>query len=259
MKTAQEIADLMFGDAGIVPDKGTLIRLMKSKGVRFYSGMDFGFSHHFATATVAVWGDRAFVVDCISAKGLELDDKLQISQPLKTIYDATIYGDTSRPDDIKTFRRKGFKMRDWSKSAGSVKYGIEITRMLISSGDGVPRVFFLADDPGVEYLFRQMGDYSFQTDMAGEPTEEPLKENDDAVDALRYVLMNVFAPRGNIKVDSETRIDMTGEQASSEWMDDYMTQMNNLVRSLTDGGGVSETNNGPKIIRSGNVLWTDGE
>lgn len=201
MKTPQQIAEIVTGEeCSHVNDKTALINLLIQKGAKFYAGMDFGFTHNFAVTSVAVFGQFAFIFDVISQSGLELDDKLVVSQKLK-MWDPIIFGDPESPADIKTFKRKGFRMKEWDKYAGSVKAGIEVVRMKIQPALGEPQMFFLKDDPGCELLFQRMSKYHFTTDTAGNISDVPSDEDDDEIDSIRYAIMNIFSPKGKITMD----------------------------------------------------------
>jgi len=190
--------------------KAELIKLMLERGMKFYAGIDYGFSHNFAVVTFAVDGPNAYVIDVIAVPGLELDQKMEVSAKIKA-WNTICFADPEAPADTKTFKRKGgFHMRDWDKYPGSVKAGIEVVRMKLMPAMGKPTLFFLRDDAGCEYLMSMMALYHFILGPTGEPTEEPSDENNDECDGLRYGIMNSFAPKGKLRVTAPN----TGVQAS---------------------------------------------
>lgn len=201
MKTAQEIGEMITG----LPQsqdlsKVGLLTLLKERGAKFAAGMDFGFSHNFATTTIAIYGPHVFVLDCYAQAGLELEEQIVNSQFLKDVYvNPPVWADPAYPGSIKAFSRRGFKMKEWSKHPHSVKAGIEIVRGLLWSGKGSTRLYFLKGDSGVELLFKFMGVYSFVVNAQGEPTEEPKKVDDDELDSMRYVLMNALGSQEALK------------------------------------------------------------
>lgn len=208
VKTAQQIAEMLTGEPQTRDiTKAELLQMMVDKGARFYAGMDFGFSHNFAVVVGAVFGQFMFIVTVIAMPGLELDEKIAVCEPLRA-FAPTIYGDPEAPADIKTFKRKGFHMREWDKYKGSVKAGIEVVRMKLQPAIGDPQLFFLADDPGVELLIQRLEKYHFMTDAAGQVSEEPDDDLDDECDALRYVVMNVFAPKGKLNLPNTKSSDV---------------------------------------------------
>lgn len=202
--TASQIASKITGeDHPPNMDKAELIELLKARGVRFYSGMDFGYTHNFAVVTIAVDGNRAFVINVIAIAGLELPQRIEVCDAIRH-FDSVIFPDTAYPADIKTFKRHGFRMKEWNKNAGSVKAGIEIVRMKLMPTIGPPQLFFLAGDEGVNFLIKRLQQYHWVIDKAtGDPTDIPNDKDDDEADAFRYVIMNVFAPKGKITLDRQ--------------------------------------------------------
>jgi len=176
-----------------------LIQIMIRHGLKFSSGMDFGYSHNFAVPTGAHDGYRMFVIDVISEAELEPAQQVEICTKRIKLLSPTIYPDPENPQMIKVFRRHGFKMRDWVKGPKSVIGGIQIVRMKLAPTIGEPQLFFLRDDPGCELLFQRLAAYHFKLNAAGEvDSDVPDDELDDEADGLRYVVMNVFAPKGEI-------------------------------------------------------------
>jgi hypothetical protein len=200
-KSAAEMALLITGDEYPADmGKAALIALLKQKGAVFCTGMDFGFSHNFATVTFAIFGQYVFVLDCFAQAGLQLDEQTASCEYLKTVYDnPVIYPDPAYPASIKTFRTRGFKARDWEKKPFSVKAGIEIVRSLLWSGSGLVRMMFLKGDSGVEFLLIRAEKYKYKVDATGTPTEEPDEKDDDELDALRYGIMNALGSEGALK------------------------------------------------------------
>jgi phage terminase large subunit len=219
--------------------------------------MDFGFSHIFAVVTIAVWGQNAFVIDAIGQAGLELEDKVAICQHLKAL-EPTIYGDPESPESIATFKRRGFKMATWSKGQGSVNAGIEVVRTKIWNLERGASLFFLEGDPSVAAAFKEMAEYCFKTDAAGNFSNVPEDEGDDHADACRYVIMNVFARQGALKAEASVP-DAAPPQADpmaairaqqQNWLSDH-------VRMLTGEAGPSDEPSG-QVVKKGGFIWDPG-
>jgi hypothetical protein len=199
--TAARMAELMTGDE--FPStfgKGQLLEFFKTQAVRYYVGVDHGFNHCFAGVLGARWGNVMFVIDAFEIPGLELDGKVRVMQSRFQQFNPTVYADTSHPGDNKTIGRNGFRMKKWTKGPGSVVDGIGIVRMKMNPVTGYkPELYFLQGDPGVETLFERMLKYAWVIDTnTGEPTNEPNENGDDGPDALRYLVMNAFAPNGSL-------------------------------------------------------------
>jgi hypothetical protein len=253
VKSATEIAEMVSGDPQPqVTDKASLLSFLKERGAHFATGMDFGFSHNFAAVTGAIWGQNCFILDVVAQKELELDDKVEACSHLRDL-DPVVFGDPEAPADIKTFKRKGFRMKTWNKFKGSVKAGIEIVRTkLYTIGQGAS-IFFLADDPGVELLLKRMENYAFTTDAAGQFTQTPEEDDDDENDSLRYVIMNIFAKGGVMKQQSlpdppPTQVDQKAlaRERQNSWMSEAISE--------ALGGGhedVQTADSGLKIKKGG--------
>jgi hypothetical protein len=209
--TAAQIAEKVTGDEYTRThprmSKLDLINLLKSREVRWFSGMDFGFTHNFAVVTGFKDGSRMFIIDVISQPELDMGQMIQVCDARfkkgGMDIDPVIFADSEDPGRIKTFRRAGYKMREAPKPKGSVVGGIEIVRLKLMPAIGQPELFFLAGDDGVELLVKRIQQYHWETDSAGRITNYPSEEDDDECDALRYLVMNVFAPKGSVKVATE--------------------------------------------------------
>ena len=230
MKTASEMAEIITATKhNPNMTKSELLELLQMSDAKFYAGVDFGFSNDFAVVLGAVWGSYVLIVNVISIPNLELDDKIEICKPIKQ-FNPTIFGDTEAPADIKTFARRGFNMKEWSKYPGSVKNGIEVVRYKMMPASGQPHLFLLKDDLGCEALASDLMKYHFLTDAAGQVSEEPDKEDDHRGDALRYLIMNVFAPNGKIlkeanKDPSSQAIQTQSSPSKSNWMSERISSL----------------------------------
>jgi hypothetical protein len=221
--------------------KAQLVDIMQSRSLRFVCGQDYGFTHNFATVTAAVQGANCYVFDVISAPELELHQKIEICESKIKRFDPEIWADVAYPSDIKSFKRSGFRMREWSKAKDSVTGGIESVRSRLSPTMGEPQLFFLRDDDGCELLMRRMAEYHWKLDAANKPTDIPDDTDDDECDALRYLVMNVFSPKAQVAAPPEEH----QAAKTKNWMSD---QIRNLV------GEDSPEFSGTKG-RSGGFVW----
>ena len=190
-KTATQMATLLTGDDYVEEvSKTKLVEIMRSLGIRFFAGMDFGYTHAFAIVVAALWGETLYVVEVVSVTEFELGQKLELCEKVLKPYDATIFPDPAYPSDIKSFRRAGYRMVNFKKD---VHKGISAVRAkVMPTTRGVPEIYFLAGDPMCELLFTQLSQYHWLLDAAGRPTDEPDDVDDDLPDALRYLAQNLF-------------------------------------------------------------------
>ena len=218
MLTAAQMAQKITGE-NYDPKmtKEQLVAFMKERELRWYSGWDWGFRHNWAVVIGAKDGNRMFIVEAIAQPELEIGQKLQLCEARVKPYDPVIFPDMSYPSDIKTFRKAGFRMRDWNKGPGSVDSGIEIMRLKLAPAIGEPQLYFLAGDPGIDVLFDQLQHYHYTIDSAGRVTDQADEEDNDLCDACRYLVMNVFAPKGKLVVDKKSETSQLHPAAQGQY------------------------------------------
>ncbi len=76
--------------------------------------------------------------------------------------------------------------------------GIDVVRMKLRPAIGPPTMFIMAGDASCDLLATRLSKYHFKFDAAGEVTDVPSEEDDDEADAVRYLIMNTFAPKGEV-------------------------------------------------------------
>jgi len=261
-KSANEIAKMVNPDAPPIDEKHKLIRYLAEQGCTFTTGMDFGYNHLFAVVTTAIWGNNAFVVDAIGLPRQELDDKLALTEHLKQL-NSSIYADPEDAGSIATFKRRGYRMKEWSKGAGSVKSGIDIVRTKLYSKALGATLYFLSGDPDIDTLFKHVQDYHFTTGPDGRFTETPDETNDDYPDALRYDIMNVFGKNGGLK-NTNLGLSQVPKANLEHWTtrveNENRRAMGDMVRALTGqtkptDAEKSADSNGSTRIKKGSFFW----
>lgn len=193
MRTPAQMAEMISGDVySDETPKSQLVDVMKAAGVKFFAGMDFGYSHAFAVILGALWGNTLYVIEVISVTEMELGQRLDLCNRLIKPYDPLIFADPENPSDISSFRRAGYRMASFKKD---VLEGISAVRAkIMPTLNAVPEVYFLAGDPGCELLFNRMRQYHWMIDQAGKPTDQPDDTDDDECDAMRY-LCQIFVKK----------------------------------------------------------------
>lgn len=259
MLTPAQIAEKVTGEPqrqGMT--KSELIQLLLQQEVRWYVGMDFGFTHNFSFVLAAVDGNRAFVIDCQSQPELEPNQQIDLCDSKIKSFAPDVYADTENPQMIKTLRKHGYKMRAWQKLKGSVIAGIEIVRLKLMPAIGEPQLFFLEGDDGCELLAQRLSTYHWKLDAAGKPTDVPDDTDDDECDALRYLIMNVFASRGRViatRNESTTSIAAEslphGQYTQAEWMQ-------RIIQERTGNSDPEPTETGVSKGRKGGFVYDIG-
>ncbi|QCE34653.1 PBSX family phage terminase large subunit [Acetobacteraceae bacterium] len=148
--------------------------------IRFYFGMDFGFSQD-PTAFIRCWivKDSLYIDYAEGAQQIELD---HLPSLLKTIPEAEkwpIKADSARPETISYLARQGFKISAAKKWAGSVEDGI--ARLKAFKEIHVhKRAYKIA---------KEFQSYAYQTNrLTGEILPLIEDKNNHWIDALRYGL-----------------------------------------------------------------------
>jgi hypothetical protein len=251
MLTPAQMAEKIMGVPFRVDlTKPELIALLKQRELQWNSGMDFGYTHNFAVVTGCVDGYRGFIVDVIAQAELEPAQKIQVCDERIKHMNPVIWADPEDPGMIAALRKAGYRMRDWFKAKGSVIGGIDIVRMRLRPTMGEPLLFFLAGDPGCELLAKRMSQYHWAIDPStGKPSDVPDDKDDDECDALRYLVMNVFAPKGKIKAAPEH--DPTSAQSTAPGV--YTQE--NWLQKWKEENGVDVSGTTQSAGRKGGFRW----
>ena len=205
MLSARQIAEMMTGEPHQEMGKDTLIALAKSMGAEFFGGMDFGYAHCFAIVVGFRWGNMFFIVEAHEVPEMSPSEQIDLTTPIHQRYEPFWYADPASPGSIKDFKKAGMRMSDWKKKPNSVLDGIRVVQSMLTPVLGAPpNLYLLKDDDGVEGLSGRISKYHWMLDIEGRPTAVPDETFDDLCDALRYVLMNLFAPRGGVMIATDT-------------------------------------------------------
>lgn len=181
-----------------------LIQLAQQREMKFVVGIDYGFTHNFAVVLLLIDGARAFVVGGWSQPELDPAQKIDLLDAKIKMFDPVIYADTEAPDMNKLLKKKGYRVKDWKKTPGSVLGGIEAVRYKLMPSVGDPELFFLQGDEGAEMFFTRMSKYHWAIDATGKPSDIPDDTDDDENDAIRYPIMNLFRVKGKLIASTDT-------------------------------------------------------
>lgn len=264
MLTAAQMGERILGEE---PPQGfgrtQLLQLLRERDCRWWAGMDFGFTHMFAVVLAAQDGNNLFVIDAFEEPELELDQKIELCRSRLEPFNPGVWPDTAYPADIRTFRRHGFSMRQWSKGPGSVVAGIDLVRLKLSPTGGEPEMFFLAGDnesPGCEVLATRVSRYHWATDATGRITDKPDEEDDDLCDALRYLVMNVFGKGSKLVIPdrpavltSRDVVGQVGQEVSGQYtVENWMSKV--IAERTGDGQDWQPSSADDKPKRRGRLI-----
>jgi hypothetical protein len=228
--TAAEMANKITGEEFDAKfSKVELLNMMQEMKADFYAGMDHGYTHDFAVVTAALIGHILYVIDVISVRGFELQQRIDLCKERINHLKPKIYPDNAYPADNATFRRNGFKMINFDKD---ILRGIENARVRMRPGNNLPvSLFLLRGDEGCERLAADLLRYHWKVDTHGELVEQPDKDDDDRCDGFRYLCQNV--PINKTGTISGIKTTQQGVYAKNNPNQDWMKRK---IQELTGEG-----------------------
>jgi len=156
---------------------------------QFFAGVDIGFADPFVVIVAAVARDGSHIILCdeFYRSFTSIHDKVSVLKQLNDKWSLTmIYCDGAHPESIEAFCSAGLNAVASKKGPGSVQHGISIVTSLIR--DRTLRLMAGKCNNFVD----EISTYSYrEVDDVNKTTEEPLKMNDHAMDASRYLLSSI--------------------------------------------------------------------
>lgn len=154
---------------------------------RYFAAVDWGYDHYGAIVIVGEDAQgKQYLIDGISEQYKEIDWWVDRAKEFQLKYgNITFFADSARPEHVSRFNREGLKTVNADKS---VIAGIELVakkfkeeKLFIKRGV-IPRFF----DEIYQYKWKP-----------NSTKDEPLKEFDDVLDALRYAIYSDFVGVGS--------------------------------------------------------------
>ncbi len=169
--------------------KDALVAMLKERGYPVAGGMDFGFTHMFAVVIGYVVGRILYIVEAFEVPELEPQQCVEVCDRRIKHYGGKFWPDVAYPAYIKMFRSAGYRMGDTKKE---VVDGITSVRKKIAPAGMDPEFFVVKGDPSGDLVAKRLEGYRWREDATGHVTDEPVKDNDDLCDAIRYLVYNTF-------------------------------------------------------------------
>lgn len=145
--------------------------------------VDFGYRNPAAILTVMFDGERLFVDDEWYKR--ERTD-IQIAEYVAVCKFKEVYPDPENQGAVEELRRKQINVREVIKGKGSVESGIKMIHELLLRGD-------LLINKKCVNLISEFEMYSYDDDkLERNENENPIKSNDHALDALRYLVSSLL-------------------------------------------------------------------
>lgn len=152
------------------------------RSVKVMTGVDFGTHSIGCVLTVKEDNDNVFWVDDEFYKTGKTD--AEIADLTASIKQHECYPDPESASGVEELKRRGVNVREVNKGKDSVRNGINVVRELFKQG----RLMINRDR--CPNLIWELETYSYpEKKPLHNEDENPIKENDHACDALRYVLM----------------------------------------------------------------------
>ncbi len=160
---------------GLIHESYETIDKMPSCFEKEYIGLDFGYNHPFSIIHVMIDKTNIYVDEIFYNTEFE-NNKVIIwmNKYYPHFKSKKIYADSARPDLISEWHNAGYNI---SKANKSVFAGINTVKKF--------NMFVTKTSTNI---VRELGLYSWKEDKDGNSVDEPIKLNDDAMDALRYAL-----------------------------------------------------------------------
>ncbi len=145
------------------------------------AGIDWGYNHPSTIAVIGITNDNEYyLIDEYYKSGKTTSEIIERCLYFKETYKIRFwYPDPAEPDRLEEMRRAGLHSRDVIKNKNSVIKGIDAVRSLIRQNRF--KVFNTC-----KYALDEFSLYSYPSE--DERKEEPIKENDDMMDAIRYCI-----------------------------------------------------------------------
>jgi PBSX family phage terminase large subunit len=146
----------------------------------FFAGVDFGFTNPTAVIPLYRYGDERYHVPFEWYKTGRTEE--QIGEYVKSCQFNRAYPDPESPSAIEVLNNKGVMVVEVIKNKDSIQNGINRIRSLLKMGK-------LTMDPSCVNLISEFETYAYPERKPDQNEQEnPIKEHDHALDALRYAL-----------------------------------------------------------------------
>jgi phage terminase large subunit len=152
-------------------------------------GLDFGFNHPSALVKVGFAKNNAGILSCYVDEQLYMskltnDDLVYLMKTEcgMTKRSGRIFAETARPEAIEEIRRAGMDIKEAMKA---VDEGIKMVKSM--------PLYITSRSTNV---LKEIKSYKWKVDKDGKVLDEPVKFNDDAMDAMRYAIYTrMFVPK----------------------------------------------------------------
>lgn len=152
-----------------------MCREIPLKGEVWY-GQDFGYKVPSALIQVELYEGAIYANELIYQSGLTTNDLIETYRAIDMTKTAEIFCDAAEPKTIEEMFRAGYNVKPADKDVWAGIQKVKSMPLYITEHS--------------QNLLHELKNYKWKTDKDGtiKPTEEPVKLNDHALDALRYAV-----------------------------------------------------------------------
>jgi phage terminase large subunit len=166
---------------------------MRKHFVSFYNGLDFGYNKPSAVLHTAYHNDDIYILDEIYENKLTLEQLAQ--KTIELIGREYVVCDSAEPRSIEFMKGKGIKALSARKGKDSVLNGI----MWLKG----KRIFV---NESCINTINELSLYKWREDKDGVALDQPVDENNHALDALRYAYEDMMKDKGKGLPDNEAGV-----------------------------------------------------
>lgn len=171
-------------------------------------GIDFGFTNPTAIVYVGMDYDQNwYVYDEVYKSGMTTDQTADI---IETKMGGRMFtykiGDSAQAQEIANLKMKGIHIEPVAKNKDSISAGIRLINdmLKIQEGTGKPKLFISENCKNIIYEFET---YHYPEEkMDKNSPEDPVKENDHALDALRYLRLKLYYGNPNMTIHKPAKM-----------------------------------------------------
>jgi PBSX family phage terminase large subunit len=172
---------------GLVYEDFNINHIIEPKVISFkevIAGIDWGYTNQAAIAVIGIDNDNCFyIIDEYYQSGKTTAEIIERLKYFTNQYKIRFYyPDSAEPDRLEEMRRAGLHPREVIKGSKSIQQGIDSVREIIRQNRF--KVFNTC-----KYTLDELSLYHYpESKEEATEKEEPLKENDHLMDAIRYAI-----------------------------------------------------------------------
>lgn len=181
------------------------LHVLEPKPIEFketIAGIDWGWNNPAAIAVIGIDKDNNYyVIDEYYRTGKITQEIIEALSNFTKMYNIRMYyPDPAEPDRLEEMRLAGLPPREVLKNKDSVNLGIDKVRELIKRNQ--LKVF-----KNCKYTLEELSMYHYPEEEIGkEIKEDPIKENDHLMDAIRYALSSYQTTFINPFINTQSRV-----------------------------------------------------